>query len=113
MYVKVFIVTLLTWTTFSTASKMGELTPVREADNSANAERESADTVMDGIMLNQEDAKSFKTVRRGLNHECYHECCSWEEVREHYEHDIPAAKKYYENYHEWLKHNTCSGSSGW
>lgn len=46
---------------------------------------------MDGIMLKEEDAKNFQITRRDLNHECYKECCSWEEVREHYEHDISAA----------------------
>ena len=43
-------------------------------------------------MLKREAATEFlKRHRRGLNHECYGECCDWEEVREHYEHDIPAA----------------------
>ena len=43
-------------------------------------------------MLKREAATEFfQRDRRDLNHECYGECCNWEEVREHYEHDIPAA----------------------
>lgn len=43
-------------------------------------------------MLKREEASEFfERDRRGLNHECYSECCTWEEVREHYEHDIAAA----------------------
>jgi hypothetical protein len=47
---------------------------------------------MEDVMLKREAATEFlKRKRRGLNHECYAECCDWEEVIEHYEHDIPAA----------------------
>ncbi|CAB4039580.1 Hypothetical predicted protein, partial [Paramuricea clavata] len=48
--------------------------------------------VMEDVMLKREAATEFfQRDRRDLNHECYSECCNWEEVREHYEHDIPAA----------------------
>ena len=47
---------------------------------------------MDDVMLKREAAtKFFERDQRDLNHECYSECCNWEEVREHYEHDIDAA----------------------
>ena len=47
---------------------------------------------MDDVMLKREAAtKFFERDRRDLNHECYSECCNWEEVREHYEHDTDAA----------------------
>jgi hypothetical protein len=50
------------------------------------------DGVMEDIMLKHENAKEFfLRDRRDLNHECYAECCNWEEVREHYEHDLVAA----------------------
>lgn len=47
---------------------------------------------MGDVMLKREAAtKFFERDRRDLNHECYSECCNWEEVREHYEHDLAAA----------------------
>ena len=53
---------------------------------------DDTDHVMKDVMLKREAATEFfQRDRRDLNHECYAECCSWEEVREHYEHDIPAA----------------------
>ena len=55
-------------------------------------ETSDTDDVMDDIMLKREKATNFlQRDRRDLNHECYSECCNWEEVREHYEHDIAAA----------------------
>lgn len=51
----------------------------------------NGDDFMD-VMVKREEAKDFlQRDRRDLNHECYAECCRWEEVREHYEFDIPAA----------------------
>ena len=51
---------------------------------------------MDDVMLKREAAtKFFERDRRDLNHECYSECCNWEEVREHYEHDLLAAVRTY------------------
>ena len=53
---------------------------------------DDTDDVMDDVMLKREAAaKFFERDQRDLNHECYSECCNWEEVREHYEHDIDAA----------------------
>ena len=49
------------------------------------------DDVEDVVLRREAAAEFFQRARRGLNHECYAECCNWEEVREHYEHDIPAA----------------------
>ena len=47
---------------------------------------------MDDIMLKREAATEFfERDRRGLYHECYRECCSWEEVREYYKYDRKAA----------------------
>ena len=44
------------------------------------------------IIAKREEAKNFfQRDRRGLYHECYAECCTWEEVREHYEFDIERA----------------------
>ncbi|XP_028409226.1 uncharacterized protein LOC114531808 [Dendronephthya gigantea] len=62
--------------------------------------------MMDDILLKREDAsKFFERNRRGLNHECYAECCNWEEVREHYEHDIAAAQNYWNKYNHWKSSN--------
>jgi uncharacterized protein YlaN (UPF0358 family) len=47
------------------------------------------------IMMKREEASKFlKRVRRDLNNECYGKCCTWEEVREHYEFDIAAAVRF-------------------
>ncbi|CAB4026984.1 ---NA---, partial [Paramuricea clavata] len=55
----------------------------------------------------------LQRYRRDLNHECYSECCNWEEVREHYEHDIPAAKKYRRKFLKWKNKNGCTSSWSW
>ena len=60
---------------------------------------------MDKIMLKQEDAKNFKITRRGLLHECYVECCSWEEVREGHRHDLPAAVRKKFSFFKKLEYN--------
>ena len=44
------------------------------------------------VIAKREEAKNFfQRDRRGLYHECYAECCNFEEVREHYEFDIESA----------------------
>jgi hypothetical protein len=51
------------------------------------------DDVMEDVMLKREAATEFLQPRdrRSLYEECYKECCSWEEVREHYEKDRTTA----------------------
>ncbi|CAB3998486.1 coagulation factor VIII-like [Paramuricea clavata] len=69
-----------------------------ESDHDLDAVNDT-DDVMEDVMLKRKAAMDFfQRDRRGLHHECYDECCSWEEVREHYEHDIPAAIKYWRTY---------------
>ncbi|XP_028394991.1 uncharacterized protein LOC114519120 [Dendronephthya gigantea] len=65
--------------------------------------------ITDDIMLKREAAAEFfERFRRGLNHECYAECCSWEEVREHYEHDMRAAERYWRTYRRWkIRYHRC------
>ena len=47
------------------------------------------------VMVKREEAKNFfQRDRRDLNHECYTECCRFEEVREHYEFDVTRAVRY-------------------
>lgn len=44
------------------------------------------------VFAKREEAKNFfQRDRRTLHHECYVECCTFEEVREHYEFDIERA----------------------
>ena len=55
---------------------------------------------MEDVMMKRKEATEFfQRDRRDLNHECYSECCTWEEVREHYEHDIAAAVCFIELFH--------------
>ena len=49
------------------------------------------DDVENVVLKREAAAEFFQRDRRGLHHECYHECCSWEEVREVYEYNVPAA----------------------
>ena len=47
---------------------------------------------MEDVMLKREAATEFlQRDRRSLYHECYIECCTWEEVREYYENDRKTA----------------------
>ena len=46
-------------------------------------------SIMDDVMLKREAATEFYDREpRNLYHECYAECCRWEEVRESYKHNI-------------------------
>jgi hypothetical protein len=43
---------------------------------------------MEDVMLKREAATEFfQRDRRNLRHECYTECCEWEEVRENFGND--------------------------
>ncbi|XP_028394767.1 uncharacterized protein LOC114518931 [Dendronephthya gigantea] len=81
-----------------------------------DVENDNENDIMDDIMLKREEAADFfERDRRGLSHECYAECCSWEEVREHYDHDMRAAKLYWERYLYWKRYvNTrCRRKGSW
>ena len=55
---------------------------------------------MEDVMLKREEATEFfQRDRRSLHHECYVECCTWEEVREYYPHNADAVVCFIELFH--------------
>ena len=47
------------------------------------------ENVMNDVMLKREEATTFyERDRRSIDHECYEECCKWEEVRESFKHNL-------------------------
>ncbi|CAB3999071.1 Hypothetical predicted protein [Paramuricea clavata] len=83
-------------------------------DNSVHSWKEDAmeteiddtDHVMEDIMLKREAATEFlQSDGRSLYHECYVECCTWEEVREYYGRGRENAEEYWEKFRMWKKKN--------
>ncbi|CAB3999073.1 ---NA--- [Paramuricea clavata] len=76
-------------------------------EDAMETEIDDTDHVMEDVMLKREAATEFfQRDRRGsLDHECYIECCSWEEVCENYGNDRREALKYWNKFRTWKKKN--------
>ena len=61
--------------------------------------------VLDEVTLDRKQATEFKKYRRwfwpNIDEECYHECCSREEVNEHF--SSKNADDYWKKYQKWTK----------
>ena len=70
----------------------------------ASAEDDSVSNVLDKVTLGREQAMDFNKYRRffwpDIDEECYKECCTREEVEEHYS-NRANADMYWNKYVKW------------